>query len=207
MTPVKDDKKENKVDTGLPPKDQIPAEEQVLKHDPNSQDDSATKIEELEEKIRMLALTIDQVEDEKQNIENQLKKALADYRNLEGALDKRLQLREVQLRKQLAESLITLMDDINFGIVAAEKVELKEEAKAWLQGLLDTTRKMSNVLAQLGVSMMELKAGDNFDSTYHEAVAVIPGHKDGEIVEVIQPGYLIDDLVIRPARVVVGKKA
>ena len=40
------------------------------------------KEEELEKKIRKLALTIDEVEDEKLVVENQLKKALADYHNL-----------------------------------------------------------------------------------------------------------------------------
>jgi len=38
--------------------------------------------EELEKKIQELALTVDKVEDEKLVVENQLKKALADYHNL-----------------------------------------------------------------------------------------------------------------------------
>jgi len=48
--------------------------------------------------------------------------------------------------------------------------------------------------------------GEGFDPNVHEAVCVIPCDEDEKIVEVIQKGYRRGDRLVRPARVVVGKK-
>ncbi|HAM96674.1 TPA: hypothetical protein DCP76_02655, partial [Patescibacteria group bacterium] len=61
---------------------------------------------ELRNHINELTLNIDKVEDEKLIIENQLKKALADYQNLSNSAEKRNELRFFQTRKNLAESVI-----------------------------------------------------------------------------------------------------
>lgn len=162
------------------------------------------RIDELEEKVRMLALTIDTVEDEKLVVEEKLKKALADYHNLERNNERRNELRLIQLKKDLASSLINLMDDIYYGLNAREKLEVPENVTSWVDGLVASMSKMSNVLSELGISLMEVTTGDEFDSNKHEAIAMTKGGKKGSIIEVVQPGYIMDDQVIRPAKVVVS---
>ena len=44
-----------------------------------------------------------------------------------------------------------------------------------------------------------------FDASIHEALATVEGKVAGQITEVIQPGYRLDDTVIRDAKVVVSK--
>ena len=53
---------------------------------------------------------------------------------------------------------------------------------------------------------MKILKGDNFDSDLHEAITKIPSDKNlrGKIVDVIENGYVINDKVIRFAKVVTG---
>ena len=57
-----------------------------------------------------------------------------------------------------------------------------------------------------GVKMMD-SDGKYFDPNLHEAISHedSPGHESGEIIEVVQPGYILGDRVLRPARVRVAR--
>ena len=49
--------------------------------------------------------------------------------------------------------------------------------------------------------------GQTFDTDFHEAVALVPGDesKKNQIIDCVQPGYLLNEKVIRHAKVVVGQ--
>ena len=67
--------------------------------------------------------------------------------------------------------------------------------------------KLTKVLEQKGLKAMEVTAGSDFDSEYHEAVVQTPAPTDelkGKIVDVIDKGYFLGDKVLRYAKVVIG---
>lgn len=165
------------------------------------------ELEQLRAQIKELALSIDEVEDEKLEITNKLKKALADYQNLERSIENRMEIKLRQLKKGLAESLIPIVDDTKFAIEASEKLDMTAEVKAWVSGTIDTLEKMKGALSELGVEVVVVTKGDEFDSSIHEALTVVngTGQKSNTVVEMIQPGYVLGDQVIRSARVVVAK--
>jgi molecular chaperone GrpE len=80
------------------------------------------------------------------------------------------------------------------------------EGSAWAGGIDLVYRKWLNALEADDVKPME---ADNqlFDPTFHEAVSQEESddYKSGEIIEVVQTGYLIGDRVLRPARVRVAQ--
>ena len=56
---------------------------------------------------------------------------------------------------------------------------------------------------------MATRVGDKFDDTLHEAVTSTPVNskkKNGKIVDILAPGYMLGDKVLRFAKVVVGKE-
>jgi molecular chaperone GrpE len=63
------------------------------------------------------------------------------------------------------------------------------------------------VLARAGVERIASKAGQAFDPFYHEAIEVRHGEKtkDTTILDVVQSGYVHEGVVLRPARVIVGR--
>ena len=67
--------------------------------------------------------------------------------------------------------------------------------------------KLNKTLSAQGLQRMDT-IGKAFDTDFHEAVALIPAQNDEQknhIIDCVQPGYLLNDKVIRHAKVVVGQ--
>jgi len=156
-------------------------------------------------KIKELALTIDKLEDEKLVIQEQMLRALADYQNLVKDSEKRNELRYFQLKKSLSESVIPSLDALNLAIKTSKNLKLDEQSKSWLDGILATIQTLEKSFSEIGIKQFLPAKGDKFDPAIHEAVATVEGGKSGEIYDLVQPGYILDNTVIKPARVVVSK--
>jgi molecular chaperone GrpE len=77
----------------------------------------------------------------------------------------------------------------------------------WVDGIELIQQKLVSQMKKQGVERMEIKPGDEFDPNFHEAITQEdnPDYSDGQIIEVVQPGYKIADRVIRPAMVRVAR--
>jgi molecular chaperone GrpE len=163
------------------------------------------RIKDLEKEIQKLALTIDKVEDEKLEIINQLKKALADYHNLEAHTQKRLNLLYLQSRKGLAEKFIPIVDNLTMALKSKETMNLDKKVESWAMGVVAILENLEKSLMEIGLKKFIPEKGTDFNPSIHEALSTIEGEVSGLIYDVIQPGYILDDTVIRPSRVVVTK--
>ena len=68
-------------------------------------------------------------------------------------------------------------------------------------------KKFEKALESLGVKKIETTEKD-FDTDFHEAVAMVPGQADekkGKVIDCLQTGYMLNDKVIRHAKVAVGQ--
>jgi molecular chaperone GrpE len=76
----------------------------------------------------------------------------------------------------------------------------------WAEGIDLIHRKMIAAFEADGVKIIETD-GKFFDPNMHEAISHedSPDHESGQIIDVIQPGYMLGDRVIRPARVRVAR--
>jgi len=157
------------------------------------------------EKTAELASLIDKVEDEKLVIENQLRRALADYANLQSNIDKRLDYSMTSLTGRVAKEIVAVADDFKIAIKASEQLILDEKSKAWMDGLVGLLKKIEDSLEKMGVKKIVVNIGDDFDASRHEAVSVVANGQKGKVAEIFQDGYILGDTVIRATRVVVGK--
>jgi len=82
-----------------------------------------------------------------------------------------------------------------------------KNAQGWVDGIGLIYQKLLNKMKNQGVERMEVNPGDEFDPNIHEAITQEdhPDFEDGQIIEVLQPGYKISDRIIRPAMVRVAK--
>ena len=104
--------------------------------------------------------------------------------------------------EQLLKALLPVMDDFE----RAEK-SFKELNPKEAEGFSLIQSKYKKILEQYGVKPMDIKEDTAFDADFHEAITQIPVKEDsqkGKIVEVIEKGYLLNDKVIRFAKVIVG---
>lgn len=132
------------------------------------------------------------VEQKELDLESQLKRALADYQNLERRIDEERRLLSHLSSALVIEKLLPVLDNLE----NAQK-HLKDE------GLEMVIKQFKDVLTSEGVEEI-VSEGSPFDPNLHEATDIAQDEKDGIILKVIRKGYKINDKVIRPAQVVVG---
>ena len=101
-------------------------------------------------------------------------------------------------------SLLPILDDFDRASVEIEK-DLENET---LKGVLLIKNKLFDSLKSKGLSLVDVKKGDEFNADDHEAVTQIPApNKDmvGKIIDIIEKGYKLGEKVIRYPKVVIGK--
>lgn len=130
-----------------------------------------------------------------QELENQLKRALADYQNLERRVEEERKLLSTLSSAILIEKFLPVLDNL-------------ENAQAHLndQGLEIVIKQFKDVLTSEGVEEIQAE-GQQFDPKLHEATEVQEGQNDNMIVKVTRKGYKLNDKVIRPAQVTVERKS
>lgn len=104
--------------------------------------------------------------------------------------------------EQLVKSLLPVVDDFD----RAEK-SFKDKDDKELEGFFLIHNKFKKIFEQSGIKPMDVKIGSEFNADLHEAITQIPAPDEklkGKVVDVVEPGYLLNDKVIRFAKVVVG---
>jgi molecular chaperone GrpE len=121
---------------------------------------------------------------------------------------KRTLKEKMDLMKNASESVIVsflpVIDDVERAIKAIESSNNLETTK---EGISLIYNKFKDFTKQNGVVEIEAK-GLELDTDHHEAITKIPAPTEelkGKIVEVVQKGYMLNDKVIRYAKVVIGE--
>lgn len=148
-----------------------------------------------------------EVEDLRAQVEKEKKEYLflmADFDNFR----KRTLKEKSELIKNAGENvlkgLLPIMDDFERGIAASSK---DEAAASAVEGMQLIYNKLVKFLEANGVKEMETN-GQPFDSEFHEAIAQVPAQNEeqkGKVIDTVQKGYMINDKVLRHARVAVAQ--
>jgi molecular chaperone GrpE len=82
-----------------------------------------------------------------------------------------------------------------------------ELAEKWVDGIELIYNKLLNQMKNQGVERMDVNPGDDFDPNIHEAITQEdhPDFEEGQIIDIVKPGYRISDRIIRPAMVRVAR--
>ncbi|MBR1449467.1 MAG: nucleotide exchange factor GrpE [Prevotella sp.] len=101
-------------------------------------------------------------------------------------------------------ALLPVIDDMERAIASGEKTD---DPQVLREGMTLIYQKLMKVLEAQGVSKIETQDAD-FDTSLHEAVALVPGmgdDKKGKVIDCMATGYKLNDKVIRYAKVAVGQ--
>lgn len=146
-----------------------------------------TEEESLDESNDNVGLEKEQIE----QLENQLKRALADYQNLEKRTGEERREWVLSGNRGLISKLLPVLDNL---FLASKHMDD--------EGLNLSIQKFIDVLREEGVEKIET-VGRDFDPNTMECVLVQQGEAE-KILEEVRPGFIMNDKVIRPAQVVVG---
>jgi molecular chaperone GrpE len=107
----------------------------------------------------------------------------------------------------LARDLLTAADNLRRAIASVPEAQVKDEAtRNLLAGVAATERELLAAFERHGIRRIDPK-GERFDHNFHQAIfeAENTGQPAGTIIEVMQPGYVLHDRLLRPAMVGVAK--
>ena len=194
-------KKEKKID--IEDRNALKSEkpEEVKESMENETQDSIEKAaEETETEEDLLA----KAQEENAKLKDQLLRTVAEFENYK----KRTLKEKAELILNGGEKAITailpVLDDMERAVANADKAESIESVE---EGWELIFKKLLNTLEGMGVKKLDTKDKD-FDVDYHEAIAMVPGmgdDKKGKVVDCVQTGYMLNDKVIRHAKVAVGQ--
>jgi len=146
-------------------------------------------------KINTNNINVDKIavlEQKAAELEDRLKRSLADYVNLEKRIDSQRQLFVTLATVSIITKMIEVLDDLYLTYN-----HLQDD------GLKMTIDKFVNILRSEGVE--EISAQDQeFDPQSMDCTEVVEGPKN-KVISIRKRGYKLNDQVIRPAQVAVGK--
>ena len=166
----------------------------------NTQEEDQAELSAEEQLANMLAEAQQMVEEQKDK-----------YLRLSAEFDnyrKRTLKEKAELIKNGGEKTLTailpVLDDFER---ALKNMEASEETKAMKEGVELIFSKFQKILGQEGLQKIETE-GQAFDTDFHEAIALIPAPSEdlkGKILDCVQTGYMLNEKVIRHAKVAVAQ--
>lgn len=107
--------------------------------------------------------------------------------------------------QEVLVALLPILDDFERSLKA---MEAAKEVTSVKEGISLVNNKLNNTLQQKGLKQIEVAAGDEFNVDLHEAITSIPAPSEdmkGKIIDVVEKGYMLNEKVIRFAKVVIGE--
>lgn len=127
-----------------------------------------------------------------EELENQTKRVLADYRNLENRIQNERGEWILKANKQLLLNILPVLDTL---------IQANKHSKD--QSLVLSLQQFLGILEKEGVKKIETK-DKNFDPILMEGIGTVEG-EEGKVIQETRAGYILYDKVLRPAQVQVGK--
>jgi len=158
------------------------------KHDEREKEDKLSPLEQLQQ--------------ENEKLKDQLLRTIAEFDNFRKRTTKEKSDLILNGGKKTVTAILPVLDD--FERALEDGSTDVEAVKAGMQMIFN---KFIKTLEGMGVKKINTQKAD-FNTDYHEAVAMVPGMGDenkGKVIDCVQTGYTMNDEVIRHAKVAVGQ--
>lgn len=146
--------------------------------------------------------------EEAESLRDQLLRALAEVENTRRRAQKDKQEAARYAPAPLARDLLAVSDNLSRALqsVPEELAKSDERVKSLIDGLEMTRRELQGVFEKHDIVKIE-PFGEKLNPHHHEAMFEIEdtSQEPGTVLQVIEPGYLLHDRLLRPARVGVAK--
>lgn len=147
----------------------------------------------------------EELENEVAELKNKQLRMFAEFENFK----KRTAKERIDLFRnaglEFFEAMLPVLDDFDRAAKHNSEVDDLENLK---KGIDLIHSKLLGILEQKGLKAMDLSTGSDFDTDFHEAITQIPAPSEdmkGKVIDETEKGYLLNDKVIRYAKVVVGQ--
>ena len=140
---------------------------------------------------------------------DRLLRALADTENVRRRAQREREDASKYAVAGFAKDLLSVADNLRRALDSLPEAEAKDDrTRSLLAGVAATERELLSIFERYGIKRIDPR-GEHFDHNLHQAIfeAERSDQPSGTIVEVLQPGYVLHDRLLRPAMVGVAKGA
>ena len=200
------------VDVDINSEDTIPVEEIEIDHEEEQKKKIEKEIVELIKKKK-----IDQLIEKYQNLttmlasENKLKEEYlhtaqhvqAEFENYKKRVYKDQEFSNYRNKASILQKLLTVYEDI-------DRIQVQTNKETDINIIRDALKlvfkNITNTFNDLGVKIINPQ-DEIFDPKYHEALYTVENENlsNNKIIEVVSKGFMLDNMVLKPARVVISK--
>lgn len=147
------------------------------------------------------------IEAELSDTKDRLLRALAETENVRRRAQREREDAARYGASNLAKDLVNVADNLRRAVQSVPEGGGEDElTRTLLQGVSATERELLSAFERHGIRRIE-PLGERFDHNLHQAIFEIEnsGQPPGTVVQVLQPGYVMHDRLLRPAMVGVAK--
>jgi molecular chaperone GrpE len=179
-----------------------PVEAEIVDLEPEVEAESYEG-EETQDEVETLLQDLAQARAEANEYLDGWQRSRAEFANYKKRVDRELAQANMTATGNIIKRYLNVLDDLER---ALKNRPQNGEGAVWANGIELIYRKFLSILENEGVKAMEAE-GQVFDPNLHEALSSEESdeHDSGEIIEVVQQGYMLDDRVLRPALVRVAR--
>jgi molecular chaperone GrpE len=145
---------------------------------------------------------LDELRREKDALQDRLLRTAADFDNYRKRMERERRELSDHIRADVLKDMLPIVDNFERALAAGTETE------SFGKGVELIYRQMLDFLKKRGVTPIEALGAD-FDPNFHQAVIheTSDAHREGEVMEELQRGYMLGDRLLRPAMVKVAKAA
>lgn len=157
------------------------------------------------------ALKVEQgssLQDENAKLKDQMMRIAAEFENFRKRSARELEDASNFAITKFARDMIEVLENLHRAEASINTEQLDNDPvlKQIFSGVELTKKSLVDAFEKYGIKRID-PTGEQFNHDFHQAITQIPSttHKEGEVVQVIQAGYILKDRLLRPALVAVAK--
>jgi len=147
--------------------------------------------------------SLDELRREKDSLQDRLLRTAAEFDNYRKRVERERRDLADYMKADILTELLPIVDNFERALQAPSS-----DGDSLRKGVDLIHKQMLDFLRKRGVTPIEALGAD-FDPNFHQAVIheTSPFHREGEVIEELQRGYMLGDKLLRPAMVKVAKAA
>lgn len=162
--------------------------------------ENETLAEDLENHLVELEAAREEAEERVEDLESKLKRKQADFQNYK----KRAKKRQEQMKERATEDLVENLLDVRDNLVRAVEDD-HENVESLQEGVEMTLKELDHVFDEENVDVIDPEPGTETNPQRHEVMMQVESDQpEGTVADVYQPGYEMDEKVLRAAQVTVS---
>lgn len=166
----------------------------------NEAEETLPDVPQLLAEVETLKKQLEEAEARSAEYKDNWLRAQAEFQNYRKRIDRDAELNYLTLKGDIVRKILPVMDDLE------RALQNRAADDPWASGIELIARKFQNILESEGIKKIEA-LGAEFDPNFHEAISHEPadGAQSGQVIGVVQNGYMLGDRLIRPAMVRVAQ--